>query len=132
MNHLINNKKIRYVLVGGFNTAFGYIVFYSNYIVLSKYINYILIVLLSHLISAIVAFILYRHFVFKNHNPIIPSFLKFNLSLTSQLILNLGITIFLVELAHIRVEISQFISVILSAIFGYFAHNHFSFRKKNE
>jgi len=130
MNHLINNKKIRYILVGGFNTAFGYIVFYSNYIVLSKYINYILIVLLSHLISAIVAFILYRHFVFKNHNSIISSFLKFNLSLTSQLILNLGITIFLVELAHIRVEMAQFIAVILSAIFGYFAHKNFSFNEK--
>jgi putative flippase GtrA len=130
LSRLINDKKIKYILVGGFNTVFGYAVFYTIYLFLIKHISYVLVILISHLINATIAFLLYRTLVFKNRNPIIPSFVKFNIALTSQLLLNLACTIILVEIVNFNVTSSQFIAVIISALFGYFAHKNFSFNEK--
>lgn len=72
--------KIRFLLVGGWNTAFGYGISLITYSVLEKHIHVILILTLSNVISITNAFLLYKLLVFKTQGNWLSEYLRSYLS----------------------------------------------------
>lgn len=120
--------KLRFLLAGAFNTAFGYGVFAVLYLAFGHAVNYLLIGLLSHSIAACVAFLVHRRLVFQSREPWGRSFLRFNLSQLAALGFSLCALYSLVEFAGLNPLAAQPIVVVSTVLLSYVLHRHFSFR----
>lgn len=130
IKQLLNNDKIRYLIVGGFNTVFGFSTFAIIQFSIGSSITYIGSLYLSHLIASIVAFNLYRRFVFPVKGNTIRDFLKFQVVYIVPLLVNTFLLPLFVSLLHWNVYIAQAITTVILTISSYLGHKFFSFRRK--
>ena len=122
-------QQLRFLLAGGYNTLFGYLMFSGMYLLFGRWIHYLVIGVLAHFIAVINAFIVHRRLVFRSTEPWGQSFVRFNLS---QLVgLGFGITCLyaLVRFAHLQPLLAQAVVVSASVLLTYVLHRYFSFRK---
>jgi putative flippase GtrA len=131
-------QAIRYLLVGGFNTAFGYSLFVSlNYLFrrLGVYGSEIAS-LLANIISMTAAFLAYKWFVFRTHGNYLREWLRclsvYGGSMIFTLALLPPVTLLLLHWTPRRQLASNLAAAILAVITvtaSYFGHKHFSFRR---
>jgi len=120
---------VRFVLVGGFNTAFGYALF-----VLFEFgfnMPYLLALYGSYLISTIVAFILHRRVTYRASGTgrVLVDFVRFQGVYVVSLVFNSVALPVGVELLHGEPTVVQAVIVVVSAVVSYFGHKFFSFRR---
>jgi len=129
----------RYILVGGFNTVFGYGLFaVLNWLLrpVGSY-AYLLASFLSNVIAITVAFLGYKWFVFQSRGSYIKEWLRcMSVYGSSMLITLAGLAILVpvlqrflywrTQASYIAAAIMALVTVILS----FFGHKHFSFRSK--
>jgi putative flippase GtrA len=116
------------VVIGLYNTAFGYAVFAAMHLGL-PHLNYMFVLIVSRELSVVSAFIAYRLFVFKVRGPLAPDFIRFWMIYSGALVLNLLALPFLVELVGINVLLAQAITVTLMVVSTWIGHNNFSFKR---
>lgn len=122
------NEQVRFLLVGAFNTAFGYLVFVVLYLLAGNRFHYLLVAVLAHFLSVIVAFLGHRLIVFRAAGPWFAQFIRYNLSVLGMMLAGLLGLYVLVELLSLHPLLAQAIVTSLSVAISYFAHRHFSFR----
>ncbi len=122
-------EKIRYILVGGFNTLLSFAIFYVLYLLLQNKIHYSFILILNFFISVFISFSLLRFFVFKSKGNFLKEYIRCNISYTILLFLNLILLTIMVDYFKIKIILSQFILTIFIAIIGFVIHKNFSFKK---
>lgn len=132
LKQLLDTEKIRFLIVGAFNTAFGFGTFVLVQIWIGQRVTYIGSLYISHLIGSIVAFNLYRRFVFPVSGNTFRDFLKFQTVYIFPLLVNTFLLPFFVALLHWNVFVSQAITTVLLTISSYLGHKYFSFRRKKE
>jgi putative flippase GtrA len=120
-------QQLRFLLAGSFNTAFGYAVFTSLYLLLGHRIHYLIVGILAYSISVVSAFAVYRSLVFRSSRSLFRSFVRFNLSQFAALGLGMVGLYSLVEFGHLNPLLAQAIVVVISAFFIYVLHRYFSF-----
>jgi len=76
----IDNQKLLYLAVGAWNTCVGIAVFSILYYLLGRSVHYQLIAVISHILSVLQSWLMYRKFVFKSQSSPFVEYLKFNLS----------------------------------------------------
>ena len=129
---------VRYLLVGGFNTLFGYCLFaFLNWLFmgrLGKY-SYMYASCLASIFSITVAFLGYKWFVFRTRGNYLREWLKcVGVYGSSALIGLIGMPILVPLLqAHIRRPerasyIAGAIMMLVTALFSFFGHKNVSFR----
>lgn len=126
---LWRHDKIRFLIVGAFNTAFGYCVFAFLYLLLGNRIHYLVVAVVAHAVSVLVSFTSQRQLVFRSRAPWLPEFIRFNLSLLSVFLGGLAALYGLVDGLGTPPLVGQAIVTVGSVVGSYFAHRHFSFRK---
>lgn len=122
------SERLRFLVVGAFNTVFGYLVFTGLYLGLHEHLHYLLIGLIAHFIAVVNAFVLHRKIVFRSRLPVLASFIRFNLSTATALIFSLSCMALLVETLAIPPLIAQAIVTSLSVVLSYVLHRNYSFR----
>lgn len=122
------NEKIRFLIVGAYNTAFGYAAFAGLYLWLKESLHYLILVALAHLLAVVNAFLTQRRIVFNDRGPILTSFLRFNVATTLSLLFSLAGMTLLVEGVGINPLVGQAIVTIVSVIGIYLLHRHYTFR----
>jgi len=129
---LLDDERVRFVIVGGFNTAFGYLLFAFFQVTTGPYLGYFFSLYASFLIASIVAFLLHRRHTFKVHGTgnILVDFLRFISVYTVALALNSIALPLLVEGADMSPLVAQAIIVTVTTVTSYFGHKYFSFRRK--
>ena len=127
----IKAQSIRYLITGGWNTVFG-IVVYALLIKLFGENHYLLLAVLSNIISITNAYICYKIFVFKTKGNILKEYLKCYVVYGISMLLGLLILYIFVDLMHISPVISNIISVLLLTVVSFIGHRYFSFRTKNK
>lgn len=132
---LIADQRVRFLIVGGFNTAFGFLVFVAVDLTLGSALNptgevvsSVVTLVVSHLIAAIVAFILYRRLVFRVSGNVVIDFLRFETVYLVPLAVNIVILPALVVWGMNRI-LAQAIILVTMTIFSYLGHRFFSFRR---
>lgn len=121
------SEKLRFLIVGAYNTAFGYATFVLLYLWLHDRCHYLIIALLAHAVAVTNAFLLHRKIVFRAQDAIIPAFLRFNLSTAVALLFSLGAMALLVELFAMFPLVAQAFVTGAAVVVSYFLHRHYTF-----
>lgn len=123
-------KKLRYIIIGAWNTLFSYAAFVFLYFYTSSFLHYMVILALSQIAGITNAYICYKFFVFKTKGNIVREYLRFYVVYGTTFIVNLVLIAFFVELLKINPIVSQGIIAIVVVIMAYFGHSRFSFKGK--
>jgi putative flippase GtrA len=129
--NLYSDQKIKYLLVGSYNTMFGYLVFVSLFYNFSLTINYSLLLAISHVVSVTNNFFLYRAIVFKVKEKIFRNYLRFHLVYSYIYMINLILLALLVNVMNWNIYLSQGLIIIITTILSYFLNKNYSFSIKN-
>ena len=122
-------EKLRFVLVGGFNTVFAYGV-YAFLLMILK-LPYLLALGIQYFITINVSVATMRYYVFRSKGDIIKEFLKaWSVYIMLFFANTVGLS-FLVEVCKIDELWAQGIYLTFSTILTYILHKYFSFKKKN-
>ena len=127
---ILKSEQFIFLLVGGFNTFFGYLNFAIFQYLWGKEITYIGSLLLSHIVTSTLAFILYRRFVFKVSGNTIIDFFRFQSVYVFPLITNLFLLPLAVQLFRMNPYFAQAIVTICMTAVSYIGHKYFSFKRK--
>jgi putative flippase GtrA len=131
-------QVIRYLLVGGLNTCFGYALFVAlNYLFrgLGIYGSEIAS-LLGNLIAITVAFLGYKWFVFRTHSNYLREWLRclsvYGSSMLFSLVMLPPLTLLLRRWfgpTQTASNVAAAILIVVTVVASYFGHKHFSFRR---
>ncbi len=130
MKLIPDSQVIRYMLVGGWNTVFGYCVFAFLYFMLSAKIHYIIIAIISNIIAITMAYAGYKIFVFKTKGNYLSEYLRFYVVYGLSMILGLILLPLFVEFLILNVYLAQAVATIACISVSFIGHRNFSFRKR--
>ena len=135
---LIKSKtEIRFLLVGSWNTLFGYLVFLLFLFLLEKIFNnerqiYSLSIAFSHLISVINSFIFHKVVTFVSKQKgleLVYEFRRFFNSYIITFLLNLSLISIQVELLSLNPRIAGAISLPIVTVVTFFLLSKYAFNK---
>lgn len=132
-----NNTKVKFVLVGIWNTIFGYLVFFIldiffESLFIKRYYAYMSAMMLGQIIATINAFIFHKYITFKSKvkgKGIIAEFFRFCLTYIVTFCLSLILLPFFVEIIKIQPKISAAIVILICTVISYIGHSRFSFKR---
>ena len=132
-------QKVRFLLVGGFNTVFAYGVFFLLYWLFEKFniwqLDKIIIsnaaLIMQYCISINVSFITMRYYVFQSHGNWKAELIKAWSVYISLLLINAPTISFLIWLGF-HPLVAQALYLTFSTITTFFLHKYYSFRKSPE
>jgi putative flippase GtrA len=130
--------KIRFLVVGAWNTAFGYIVFVLldllfSHLFQKRYYAYMTAMVLAQIISVINAYIFHKFVTFKSttkNTAMIVEFLRFSTTYIVTFCFNLIFLPILVELGHLTPSIAGAVLLLVTTGMSYLGHSRFSFKTK--
>lgn len=122
-------EKIRYLLVGGFNTFFAYGVYL--FFLQICHLSYNISLFLQNFISINVSILTMRYFVFQSHGKFWAEFFKAWQVYILMLLLNCVSLNVLVQLLHLHPALAQGLYIFFGTILSFILHKYYSFKKKN-
>jgi putative flippase GtrA len=126
--YLRRREQVLYLVVGAWNTVFGYGEWAVLQYLLGDHLHYLVILVLSWPIAVLNAYAGYRYVVFRSRGPILRELPRFSLVYAGALIVSLvGLPIALHVLPFsIYIVNGLFTAVVV--VCSYLAHKYFSFR----
>ncbi len=138
-SHIPPGQFLRYLLIGGWNTLFGYTCFFLMNLWLSSFVKayaYIVASVLSSLINITVSFLGYKWFVFRTRGNYLREWLRALTVYSGSICFG---TLALAPLVGLIRHTTRYqsqapylagaIVTACSVVFSFFGHRHFSFRK---
>jgi len=121
-------EKLRFLLVGGFNTVLAYAMYAFLLEILG--LPYLISLIIQYFITVNVSIITMRYYVFQSKGDVIAEFLKaWSVYIGLFFSNTIGLS-FLVEICKIDELWAQGIYLTFSTIVTYILHKYFSFKKK--
>lgn len=124
-------EKIRFLLVGGFNTVVSYLMFicFIHFLGESKYQ---ICLCLSWVVSSVVSFSTQKIFVFETRGHWISEYVKCLCSWSIGYVINAGALELSISVFALNVYIGQASAIILTTIVTYLLFKHFAFKRKQK
>ena len=138
------NQKIRFLLVGGFNTAISFLIYYAFLYFTSGKEQ--LSLLLMNLVNINISIATMRYYVFQSTGKWWHEYTKAFSSYIVLYFINMGLLAFFVKIVHIKEILSptnflyeipnlnkavaQICCITIITFMTFFIHKYFSFRKK--
>jgi putative flippase GtrA len=126
---MANRKEVRYLIVGGWNTVFGWAVFVLLQLTVGATIGYMAVLVIAQIISIINAYLCYRWFVFKVQGSWWLDFFRFSTVYWIVFAINLVALPLMVSGLGMNVIVAQTLFLVVTVVASYIAHNRFSFRR---
>ena len=120
-------QKIRFLLVGGYNTVFSYAL-YALFIYL--YIPAQLALFLSFLLSSLNSYITQKFYVFNTKGNYVKEYLKCLVTWFGSYIINAILLEGLMHFGRLNAYIAEFIALVLITVYSYIALKYFAFKGK--
>jgi len=121
-------EKIRFLLVGGFNTVFAY-AFYAFLFAVCG-LPYLFSLLIQWFVTVNLSILTMRYYVFQSKGDVFAEFMKAWSVYIFLFFANVIGLSFLIEICKINPLLAQGIYLTFSTILTYILHKYFSFRKK--
>lgn len=121
--------KFRFLLVGGYNSAFSYIIFALALHIIGQE-HYQICVALQWIISSVFSFINQKIFVFCTKGNWFQEYFKCCATWVISYICNAILLELLVRVFIKNVYISQLISILFAAVVTYVLFKHFAFKRQ--
>ena len=122
-------EPVRFVLVGGVNSVFSFLVFAGLLAALQDHVHYLVVLVVTTAIGILEAYLLQRWITFRASGHWWADLARFSSVYLVAFIANLGLLPLLVEVVGVPVLAAQAIVMAVNAIGTYVAHRAFSFRR---
>jgi putative flippase GtrA len=123
-----NEKQVRFLLVGVWNTAFGYLTFAVLYsLTVALHMHYLAALAGSQCICIANAYISYKRIVFKTKGNYLAEFFRFTAVYWALFALNVAALPLLVGRAGMHPLAAQALIIAASVVASYAAHTLFTF-----
>ncbi|MHC1654806.1 GtrA family protein [Stenotrophomonas maltophilia] len=126
---LYANEKLRFLVVGGWNTAVGYLVFLVFHLTIESRWGVATVLIASYCVALPHSFLTQRLAVFRSKRPWLPEFGRFVLSNSSIFIANLLLLPLAITLTGANSALLQAVFLFISTVASYLAHRHFTFSR---
>jgi len=121
-------EQILYLVVGGWNTLFGYGVWAGLQYLLGSHVHYLVVVVLSWPIAVLNAYLGYRLVVFHSHGPLLAELPRFSLVYVATLIANLALLPLALNALPLNIYVIQAVFTAAVVVVSYLGHKYYSFR----
>lgn len=125
-------EQILYLVVGGWNTLFGYLVWALLQYLLHDYVYYLFILILAWFPAVLNAYIGYRIFVFRSKGNIWRELPRFSLVYVGTLCISLVGLPILLHVLPFNIYVTQALFTMAMVVASYLSHKYFSFRGGRE
>ena len=129
---LARDQRVRFLAVGGTNTVVGYALFvaFDLFVYATVPFGYLLSLVSAFALAIVLAFVLYRRFVFKVTGHVRSDFVKFVSVYLVAIGVNLLTLPLLIEVAGLNSLLAQAIVLGVTTLMSFFGHREFSFRRE--
>ena len=127
---MICSRKIRYILAGGWNTLFGYVVSLLLYYSLIEYVHIVGVALIAHFFAISMAFFTYKLFVFKTRGSWCQEYMRSYLIYGNTILVSVGLLWFMVDYIAVPFWIAQGLIISITVILSYVGHSRYTFSVK--
>jgi putative flippase GtrA len=126
---LWKHQGLRYLVVGGTNTALSYGVFALCYHLLAPYVHYMAVLVCCTVINITVAYLNYKFLVFRTRGSYVREYLRFYGVYAVPI--GLGFLLFPlgVEVLRANAYATQAVITVITVVLSYYGHKHVSFRR---
>ncbi len=127
-------EQLLYLVVGGWNTMFGYAVWALLQSLLGDHLHYLVIVVLAWPIAVLNAYLGYRLIVFRSRGSMIREFPRFALVYVVSLVVGLVLLPIGLALLPLSIYVVQALLTVLVIVGSYLSHRYYSFgtwRRRN-
>ena len=121
-------EQVLYLVVGGWNTLFGYAEWALLQYLLHDYLHYLAILVLSWPLAVLNAYVCYRHFVFRSDDQVWRELPRFALVYLGTLAAALLALPFLLHTLPFNIYVVQAGYTVVVVVLSYLSHKFFSFR----
>ena len=129
---MILDQKLRYLIVGGINTVFGFTFFTLTYLFLEGKLHYVLIFLVSQIVSICFSHYSQRKFVWHSRSNYVSELIRFASAYLVATIFNVILLAASQEIVGAPILLSQFSIGIGIVVIMFFVQKHWTFSKSNE
>jgi putative flippase GtrA len=131
LGRLLADQRVRFLMVGGTNTVVGYAVFalFDVFVFADVPHGHLLSLLPAYAIAIVMAFTLYRRFVFHVSGHVVRDFVAFVGVNLFTIVLNLVLLEILVTVAGLPALGAQALALMTTVLVGYFGHREVSFKR---
>ncbi|MEG9226825.1 GtrA family protein [Aeromicrobium sp. Sec7.5] len=126
---LVSDRRIAFILVGLVNTGVGYAWFILFLWLGEGRWGYLISVLMTHVLSVLCAFVLYRRLVFRVRGQVLLDLARFESVYLGALAVNLVLLPVFVEVFGMPPLLGQLFVVMVTTLISYTGHSSFSFRR---
>jgi putative flippase GtrA len=123
-------EQILYLVIGGWNTLFGYLIWAILQYLLHDYLFYLVILVIAWFPSVVNAYFGYRWFVFRTKGPIWRELPRFSLVYVGTLVTGLIALPILLHVLPFTIYVTQALFTAVMVVVSYLSHKYFSFAKR--
>jgi putative flippase GtrA len=121
-------EQILYIVVGGWNTVFGYGVWALMQYALGDHLHYLVVVVLAWPIAVLNAYLGYRFVVFRSRGSVLRELPRFSLVYVATLAANLALLPVALGVLPFSIYVIQAIFTAAVVVCSYLGHKYYSFR----
>jgi putative flippase GtrA len=125
--YLRRREQLLYLVVGGWNTVFGYASWALLQFLLGDRLHYLLILLISWPIAVLNAYLGYRFVVFRSRGPILKELPRFSGVYVVTLLTNLILLPIALAALPLNIYVVQGMFMAGVIVASYLAHKYYSF-----
>jgi putative flippase GtrA len=123
-------EQVLYLVIGGWNTLFGYLIWALLQYLLGDYLNYLIVIVIAWFPSVANAYFGYRWFVFRSKGPILRELARFSLVYVGTLIMGLVALPILLHVLPFTIYVTQALYTAVMVVASYLSHKYFSFGRR--
>lgn len=125
---LLGSEGLRFVVVGGVNTLFGFGIFALLQSTLGTVVHYLVVLVVAQVIAVLEAYVLQRYVVFQARGRWWRDLLRFSSVYAAAFAVNAVALPLLVEVLHMPVIPAQAVVTAAVALGTFVVHRNFTFR----
>ncbi|GAB4060196.1 GtrA family protein [Uliginosibacterium sediminicola] len=126
---MMDERKLRYLLAGAWNTVFGYAVGLALYSLFHEQLHVVAIGVVANLLAITMSFMSYKLFVFRTRGNWLSEYLRCYLVYGGSALLGVCMLWVLVDGLGLPFWLAQGLIIVLTVTVSYFGHARFTFRR---
>lgn len=131
LREALRAEQVRYVVIGGWNTAFGLATFTVLFRIFGGRVGYGWILLAAQVIATVQAHFAQRRLVWRSRGAYVPELARFSVVYAVSYFVNLAALVFLVEVVGWPVLPSQFAVTLLIVVMTFLINRGWTFRNRH-
>ncbi|MEO5367176.1 MAG: GtrA family protein [Magnetococcus sp. WYHC-3] len=124
-----DRQFLRYLLVGGWNTAFGVGLYALAYHMLHDRVHYLVLLIPCNIMAITNAYVCYKLVVFRTRGGWLREYLRFYIVYGGAMLLGIGLVALQVQLLHLHPVWANILTTVVTVVCSFFGHKRISFAR---